>query len=100
MLKELTASQRALASYMSELSELAYSAGWIDGLEDDLWRALPDKPFKYGRLDVTIAHLVRLTELSDQCGGWIYFDHEREESFIAFPDWHHRLAHATRLQRS
>ena len=91
MLKHLTAAQQRLATYMSELSECAFSAGWMEGLEVTLWQALPDKPFKYGRLELTSAHLSRLTELSTECGGWIYFDDQREESFVSFDDWRQRL---------
>jgi hypothetical protein len=32
--------QRQLADYMSDLSEEAYSAGWMNGLEYALWDAL------------------------------------------------------------
>jgi hypothetical protein len=63
----------------------------MDGLEVALWQALPDKPFKYGRLQLTSAHLSRLTELSAECGGWIYFDDEHEESFVSFDDWCHQV---------
>ena len=91
MLNDLTAAQQRLANYMSELSECAFSAGWIEGLEVALWQALPDKPFKYGSLELTSAHLNRLTELSTDCGGWIYFDDEDEETFVSFDDWRHQL---------
>ena len=33
-------SAQALADYMSELSEDAFSARWMDGLEFELWSAL------------------------------------------------------------
>jgi hypothetical protein len=37
MLTELTADQRRLADYMSELSEEAYAAGWRHGPENAMW---------------------------------------------------------------
>ena len=39
MLRVLTADQRQLANFMSNLSEQAYCAGWIEGLEYALWEA-------------------------------------------------------------
>ena len=79
---------------MSELSERACCAGWMEGLEVALWRALPDMPFRYGQLELTVEHLNRLGELSKECGGWIYFDDKHEESFVSFADWQHMLAQA------
>lgn len=87
MLSDLSPPQQALERYMSELSERAFHAGWMEGLEFALWRAVQDGPFKYGRLELTPEHLTRLTELSSACGGWIYFDQEREESFASFAEW-------------
>lgn len=52
MLNDLTSAQQRLAQYMSELSERAYSAGWMDGLELALWQALKDGPYKYGQLEL------------------------------------------------
>jgi hypothetical protein len=40
MLSDLTPDQRALARYMSDLSEEAYCAGWMSGLEYALWDGL------------------------------------------------------------
>ncbi|WAC71847.1 hypothetical protein OU995_19990 [Roseateles sp. SL47] len=91
MTTRLTPAQQRLADYMSELSESAFSAGWMEGLEVALWQALPDKPFTYGRLALTSDHLNRLTELSTACGGWIHFDDEHEESFVSFDDWRRHL---------
>ena len=50
MLTDLTPDQRALAEYMSELSEQAIHAGWIQNLEHALWRARTEGPFVYTRL--------------------------------------------------
>jgi hypothetical protein len=40
MLADLSPDQRRLADYMSELSESAYCAGWMEGLEFALWEAV------------------------------------------------------------
>ena len=43
MLNDLNEPQRILAEYMSDLSEETYAAGWMKGLEFDLWEALEGK---------------------------------------------------------
>jgi len=87
LLHDFTQQQLALAEYMSDLSEKAYSAGWMDRLEFELWAAVTSGPCKYGRLLLTAAHIQKLSELSQSCGGWIRFDDEQEESFIPLDEW-------------
>jgi hypothetical protein len=87
MLASLTPQQRDLAVYMSELSEHAYSAGWMEGLEQSLWRAVTTGPFRYGHLTLTAAHVEKLKALSNACGGWIRFDDHLEESFVPIEQW-------------
>ena len=79
--------QRELMEYMSELSEEAYCAGWMTGLEYALWNALLNGSREYGRLEITDAHISKLRELSDRCGGWIVFDDETEETFMPLEQW-------------
>jgi len=87
MLKDLTPQQRALADYMSELSELAHSAGWMENLEHALWRAVESGPCRYGRLDLTAMHIDRLKQLSVSCGGWVEFHGDGEETFVPIERW-------------
>lgn len=87
MLSDLTPAQRELAVYMSQLSEEAYSAGWMEDLEYQLWRAISSGPFRYGQLTITPAHVRKLKSLSDTCGGWIRFDDTLEESFVPVAQW-------------
>jgi hypothetical protein len=87
MIDELTDSQKALAEYMSELSEEAYFAGWMEGLEYALWKAVFEKPFEYGYLQITEQHITELTRLSNACGGWIVFDDDSAETFVPIDEW-------------
>jgi len=87
MLDDLSAAQRELAEYMSELSELGWNAGWMHDLEYELWRALEVGPVPYGRAMLTASHLQRLRELSARCSGWIRFDAVEEETFVPIGDW-------------
>ena len=87
MLSDLSSPQRELAEYMSALSERAYGASWMEGLEVALWRAASQGPFTYGRLELTPEHVRHLRELSAACGGWIFLHKDREESFASFAEW-------------
>jgi len=87
MRHDMSPSAQALNDYMSALSEIAYSAGWMQGLEFALWRAIKEGPRRYGRLDITAEHISRLRVLSDACGGWIVFDDKTEETFIDHAAW-------------
>jgi hypothetical protein len=87
MLLDLSESQLELAKYMASISEEAYAAGWIEGLELELWRAVKEGPFLFGRLQLTTVHTRRLKELSQNCGGWIRFDETSEEQFVPFSAW-------------
>lgn len=87
MLNELTPEQRDLAEYMSHLSESAYNAVWMEGLEQALWKAVAEGPYKYGRLQLERTHLQQLVLLSERCGGWIRFCESQEESFIPIAEW-------------
>ena len=98
MLSELTNDQRALAAAMSDLSEAGYHAGWLDGLEYDLWRLMLSGGQHYGHHDVSEEELMRLRSLSERCGGWIVFDDEREEVFVSLKEWEKMFAtHAAKV---
>ena len=75
-----------LAVLMSDISESAFFAGWMSGLEFELWKAVVDGPRRYGQMFIDQALVDRLKALSDQCGGWIAWDGECE-SFVALNDW-------------
>jgi hypothetical protein len=72
---------------MSGISESAYCAGWMHGLEYALWHLLATGQTRYGRSKVTVEELARLRILSEKCGGWIVFDDLNEETFIPLNEW-------------
>lgn len=82
MLEDLTQPQRKLAEYMSELSEQAYCAGWMDGLESALRGAMTGEIKKYGNLVFTDEMIRKLKSLSSEANGWIIYDDENEETFV------------------
>ena len=87
MIGLLTKSEKKLACYMSKLSEEAYCAGWMDGLEYALWHVIVTGPREYGRLKVTVDHIDKLKRLSSDCSGWIIFDEQKEETFVSLEEW-------------
>ena len=87
MLNDLTPPQLELAEYMSCLSELAYCARWMDGLEIALWKLVIDGPYKYGQCNLSNEHKETLVELSSACNGWIMFHDQRGETFVPINQW-------------
>ena len=76
-----------LSSYMSDLSERAWYAGWMSGLEYALWKAVVDGPSQYGRLYITRNEIAKLNELSHACGGWVVFDDTDGPTFVPLERW-------------
>ncbi len=92
MIEELKGKTRELADYMSELSEEAYTAAWMEGLEYALWYAVENGPRTYGRLEINEQHIATLKSLSGSIGGWIYFDEETEETSISSENWKNKYS--------
>jgi hypothetical protein len=92
MLRDLTGAQAELAKYMSELSERAYYAGWMDGLEYALWQVAQGERVEYGRASFTRNEASELRRLSDSCAGWIVFDPRVEETWVSRAEWGRRFS--------
>ena len=92
MLGDMTTEQTSLARYMSELSEKAYYAEWMTGLEYALWQLVLDERGAYGHLTFTSEDAAILRRLSQACGGWIVFDDEKEETWVPQSEWERRFA--------
>src|SRR6188508_487995 len=91
MLADLTAAQRMLAEYMSDLSEEAYCAGWMQYLEYALWQVVLGERHDYGRVEFRPEDVDSLQQLSHECAGWIVFDHERGEMWLPRKEWEERF---------
>ena len=87
MINALTAPQRELHDLMSGLSEQAWSAGWMLGVEYELWKATQSPTYKVGRLQLSSTQCDQLRQLSQKCGGWIVFDDQHEEIFVPRAQW-------------
>ena len=58
-----------LCALMSGISEGYYCAGWMSGLEYDLWQAPEDMDYGIGWITKRQSDLLKL--LSEECIGWI-----------------------------
>jgi len=76
-----------LAKLMSDLSEEAYCAGWMMGLEYALWERVTEGPGEYGFLTIAQEILDVLKSLSDECGGWVRWDDKKGECFVPMDEW-------------
>jgi hypothetical protein len=91
LLLKLEPKARALADYMSALSEEAYCAAWMESLEFELWDAVISGPREFGRLAITPDHIAELRRLSEIAGGWIFFDDSDEETLLTIGEWQQRF---------
>lgn len=86
----LTELQGILADYMASLSERAYCAVWMSGLEYALWEALIGARGMYGSLEFHYGHIEALSALSEACDGWIVWDDGVK--FLPMAEWLERFA--------
>ena len=86
-MNNLNENQLKLAKYMSALSEIAYTASWMENLEFSLWKGMNNEIASYGRLTFTQEIRDKLKRLSDNIGGWIYFNDKDEEIFVDWKKW-------------
>ena len=93
MLSDLSANQRALGEYMSTLSQEAYCAAWMDGLEFALWQVVLGERREYGRLRVTDEQSMELRRLAEAAAGWIVFDEQCEETWVPLKAWEGQFKH-------
>lgn len=82
-----TPDQRKLLELMWRVAEEAWSAGWKQGLEFDLWRMLSSGPEKYGHMQIEASLIQELRDLSQRAGGWIYFDPVEQEMWVDLAAW-------------
>ena len=79
---------RVLARMMSEISEQAFHAGWMDELEYRLWEIVNGGHRKYGQTVLTDQQVARLRDLANEVRGWVRFNDETElEEFVGRERW-------------
>jgi hypothetical protein len=78
-----------LCEYMQWLSESCWCAGWMDGIEFELWEAWQrSDAFGYGGRIVAPLELETLAWLSRECGGWVTWSVALGSPvFVDLPTW-------------
>jgi hypothetical protein len=89
ILPNLSPDARALATYMSDLSEELWCAGWMRDLEFMLWSVVEGAD---ASLTLTRDEVAKLKSLSNACKGWIVFRRDSGETFVSMPEWMHLFA--------
>ena len=67
MLKDLNPDELKPAELMSQISEDSLSAGWMNGLEFELWDIINGSSTKHG-YTTTQSNIDQLESLSQKCG--------------------------------
>ncbi len=90
-------SAESLLRVMEEISQEHWSAGWLLGLEYDLWSfvglwrtgLLAKRGSKFGMFELENKTLTDLSELSERAGGWWkWFDDEQPGAyFVPMQEW-------------
>ncbi len=100
-----------LRNYMSDISEDCWCAGWLTGLEYDLWRAVIRGPAplgqgslghgSFGQGLITRENLAVLRHLSTECGGWVaWLEDWSDEAFVPMDRWQEIFAEHSRKRES
>ena len=84
--------QIGLYALMAGISEFCWCAGWMSGLEFDLWDAVEKGGKPYGQECVTERQARLLRDLADECDGWWVRTVDHEPAFIHLDEWRQRLA--------
>lgn len=87
MLEDLNENELQLATFMSDLSERCYNAGWMMNLEYVLWSCILNGPRKYGHDNINETDINHLNKLSIIANAWIVFDDETDETAIELKHW-------------
>ena len=78
-----------LEKVMSDISERCYCAGWLNGTEYVLWKAMTEnKPADWGQDKITSRDIKLLKKLSKESGCWAAFSDEyNSQVLITIADW-------------
>lgn len=85
----LTPQQRALAEAMSEVSEAAFRAGWMEGTEYDVWRLLHHGgPWGMASAEQLVPLLADVRTALERAGCWIVWESdEPDERPVTLDQW-------------
>ena len=85
---ELTPEQRVLAEAMSDVSERAYCAGWMQDTEYEVWRLLHDGGgWGWAEAEYLAPEVEAVRAAFERAGCWIVWDDEHEEQPVTLEKW-------------
>ncbi len=85
---ELTDDQQILADMISEISQDCYSAGWLIGIEYQIWERIHSSPSRRcGYRELSQQEIEKLRYLSGMIGGWIYWRDDTANQDLEPHDW-------------
>lgn len=79
-----------LLGMIKGISEWSWCAGWMSGIEYQLWDAKPGQRIGQETLTERQATLLRL--LSEECDGWWYWDKGAGPKFVRLDKWREKVA--------
>lgn len=82
-----TPDQRKLMETLWRISEEAWSAGWKQDLDFEVWAILESGPSKYGGMQIGSDLIAELSALAAQAGGWIHYDPVEQETWVDAQTW-------------
>jgi len=85
--ERLTPQQRALYEAISDVSEARWCAGWLMGIEYQLWAELHDAGSRQGTDERDDAQLETVRTLSDAVGGWIIWADDQTHPDLPTNEW-------------
>ncbi len=85
------ANQRELYRLMRGISARSFFAGWKDGLEFLLWRAIQTGDLRISRIAIYADDLARCAELAALIDGWIVWVDDENDPGLPTDDWGPRV---------
>jgi len=82
------AARMGLLALMRGISEEAWCAGWMMGLEFDLWAVREGRQDAYGQIGAITERQARLLrDLSDEADGWWRWGDTDGPTFVRLEEW-------------
>ena len=85
--ERLTPQQHALYEAISDISEDRWCAGWLIGIEYQLWAELQGDSQQHGIDELDQAQFEKVRALADQVGGWIIWADDQTHPDLPTVEW-------------
>jgi hypothetical protein len=82
-----TVAEDALTRHLGEISEEGYCAGWMNGLEFDIWRICTAGGGYFGGAKIEEQYAADLLNLASLAGSWPVWDKSKGRSYMPLAEW-------------